>query len=103
MTLSGNVVLTRVINFKMGEIMAKKKATKKEEIKKPVGPVITAPPTLHGKIAILVRGGEEVQGVLLSKDHQKTSDNFAFQWKDEQGKNCISPVTKEELDGIKNG
>jgi len=40
--------------------------------------------------------------VSLSKDKQGPSDNLAFQWKDNAGVSCISDITMEELEHIKN-
>lgn len=84
-----------------------KKAKKKEEVvaaePKPVGPVITAPPSLHGSRIKLIRGGKEVSGVITSQDTQAGNDNFVFQWKDESGKSCISAVDGDELAKLKNG
>jgi hypothetical protein len=70
---------------------------------KPVGTVIKAEPTFHGRLAKLKRGGVEVDGVLLSRDKQGPSDNLAFQWTDKDGNKCINEVTKEELEKIKSG
>ena len=86
-----------------------KKAKKKEKKEvaaadpKPVGPVITAPPSLHGSRIKLIRGGEEVSGIIISQDSQAGNDNFVFQWKDKTGKNCISAVDGDELTKLKTG
>jgi len=69
-------------------------ADKKE---KQAGVEIHGPTTLHGKRARMVRGEEEVVGVLLSNDHQVNSKNMVFQFKDANGVKCISPVTADEL------
>jgi hypothetical protein len=70
------------------------------EQKKPDGPVIHGPTTLHGKRARLMRGDNEVVGVLLSNDHQVNSKNMIFKFNDANGKTCISPVTSDELENI---
>ena len=61
---------------------------------------VRAPKTLHGKRASLIRGDVSVTGVLLANDHQVTSDNLVFQFKDANGNKCISPITKEEYESI---
>lgn len=71
-----------------------------EEQSKPDGPVIHGPTTLHGKRARLMRGDNEVVGVLLSNDHQINSKKMIFKFNDANGKTCISPVTSDELDNI---
>lgn len=70
---------------------------------KPTGPVIHAPPTLHGRKMKLVRGGKEVNGVLLSQDGQASNDNLIFQWKNEHGTASISALTGEELEVLLSG
>ena len=65
------------------------------------GPEIKGVASLHGKVVKLIRGDQEVTGVLLSKDTQGPSDNLAFQWKNKQGVSCISEVTKDELEELK--
>jgi len=67
------------------------------------GPVIYAPPTLHGRRVKLIRGGKEVSGVLMAKDSQTTSDKLVFQWTNENGTSSLSPLTGEELEELKNG
>lgn len=69
--------------------------------KKIIGPTVTATPTLHGRIVKLVRGGEEVSGVLMAKDTQGPSDNLIFRWKDKKGNSCLSEVNKEEIEQLK--
>lgn len=86
--------------------MAKKAKKKEKEAAveiKPVGPVITAPPSLHGRNIKLTRGGKRVNGVIISQDTQAGNDNFVFQWTDESGKNCISVVNGDELEKLKSG
>ena len=61
---------------------------------------IHGPTTLHGKRARLMRGDNEVVGVLLSNDHQINSKNMIFQFVDANGGKCISPVTSDELENI---
>ena len=61
---------------------------------------IRAPKTLHGKRARMIRGDVEVCGVLMSNDHQISSDNLVFQFKDENGNKCVSPISKEEYESI---
>lgn len=79
--------------------MAKKKA----EEKKPSGPVFTVPPSLHGRNVKLVREGEEVVGVLMSKDSQNPDGGFMFKWKNKGGQSTLSSVSKEELEKLLNG
>ena len=67
---------------------------------KKVGPVIHGPTTLHGKRARLMRGENEVVGVLLSNSSQISSENMIFQYLDASGAKCISPVTNDELENI---
>ncbi len=67
---------------------------------KKIGPVIHGPTTLHGKRARLMRGENEIVGVLLAQNHQKNSENMVFQFVDANGTKCISPVTSDELDNI---
>ncbi len=66
------------------------------------GAVIKGVASLNGKTVKLTRSGKEVIGVLVSKDKQGPSDNLAFQWKNEHGVSCISEVTKDELEILKN-
>lgn len=70
----------------------------KKKEKKPI--IIKATETLHGKRAILTREGEEVAGIVLANDHQITSKNLSFQWKDSDGNKKISAVTTEEYENI---
>ncbi len=67
------------------------------------GPSVSAVPSLHGKTVKLIRGGEEVVGVLLSKDTQGPSKNMSFKWKSKAGSACVSEVTEEEIDTLLNG
>ena len=67
------------------------------------GASVSAVPSLHGKTVKLVRGGEEVIGVLLSKDKQGPSKNLSFQWKSKTGSACVSEVTEEEVEELLNG
>ena len=67
----------------------------------PVGPVIRGEVFLHGKKTKLIRGGKEVNGTVESQSGQKSNDKLVFKWKDENGKNCISSLTWEELEKIK--
>lgn len=78
-------------------------AKKKTEETKPVGPVITAPPTLNGAKVKLSRGGKLVDGVLMSQDGQNSNDNLVFKWSDGDGPPNISPITGAELDKLLNG
>jgi len=64
---------------------------------KKIGIEIHGPTTLHGKRAKLLRGENEVVGVLLSNDSQITSDNLVFQFIGANGAKCISPVSADEL------
>lgn len=80
--------------------MAKKKEI--EEIK-PVGPVIHAPVTLHGRRVKLTRGGKEVDGVLLAKDGQASNEDLVFQWTNEHGTASISPLSGEERELLLGG
>ena len=72
-------------------------ADKKE---KKIGIEIHGPKVLHGKRARLMRGENEVVGVLLANDHQTDSKNLVFQFVNEHGTKCISPVTGDELRDI---
>jgi len=67
---------------------------------KKIGPEIHGPTTLHGKRARMMRGDNEVVGVLLSNSSQISSENMIFQFVDANGTKCISPVTSDELDNI---
>ena len=69
----------------------------------PEGAVIRAIPSLNGKTVKLIRGGQEVIGVLLSKDKQGPSKNLSFQWKDKNGSVCVGDVTQEEVEKLLNG
>jgi hypothetical protein len=62
--------------------------------------VVKSKVVLHGKRARLIRGENEVTGVLIAKDHQKNSNNFLFEFKDEKGNKCVSTVSKDELNDI---
>lgn len=74
--------------------MAKKPRTR--------GPVIRSPLILHGKSVRLVRGGKEVSGLLTSKDGQLgISGRFTFQWTNDNGENCISDVSEDEIMELK--
>ena len=76
--------------------MREKKETKVK------GAVIRSTPTLHGRAVKLIRGGAEVNGVLMSKNiKQGPTDNLIFKWNDKNGVSCISDVTKTELEKIK--
>jgi len=87
--------------------MAKQAKKKKKKVvaeeAKPVGTVIIAPPSLHGRRVTLTRGGKKVDGIIMSQDSQAGNDNFVFQWKGEGGKNCISAVNGDELEKLKSG
>ena len=61
---------------------------------------IHGPSILHGKRARLVRGENEVVGVILANDHQINSKNLVFQFVDANGAKCISPITADELQNI---
>jgi len=67
---------------------------------KKVGIEIHGPSILHGKRARLVRGENEVVGVILANDHQVNSKKLVFQFVDANGAKCISPVTADELQNI---
>lgn len=67
---------------------------------KKVGPEIHGPTILHGKRARLMRGDNEVVGVLLSNSSQVGSENMTFKFNDANGVTCISPVTSDELENI---
>jgi hypothetical protein len=71
-----------------------------ENKEKKVGVEIHGPNILHGKRARLVRGEQEVIGVLLANDSQVNSDKFAFQFVNKHGVKSISQVTKDELQNI---
>ncbi len=74
--------------------------TENSEKKKIFGKAFHGPTVLHGKRARLIRGENEVVGILLSNDHQINSDNFVFQYVDQNGVKCVSPVTSDELQDI---
>lgn len=67
---------------------------------KKFGIEIHGPTTLHGKRAKLMRGDNEVVGVLLSNDSQVNSKNLVFQYVDINGVKSISPVTADEMENI---
>ena len=79
------------------------KKTEKNEQVKPVGPVIHASPTLHGRRVKLKRGEKEVDGILLAQDGQSSNEKLVFQWKNEEGVSKISPVTGDELEILLSG
>ena len=64
---------------------------------KKVGIEIHGPTTLHGKRARLVRGENEVVGILLANDSQTSSKNLVFQFVDANGAKCVSPVSADEM------
>ena len=67
------------------------------------GPVVHAPETLNGRRVTLVRGGEEVRGVLMAIKNQFTNEELVFKWTDKNGTASISPLTGEELEAFQNG
>ena len=84
--------------------MAKKIEIHQEpESKDPKGAVIKAALSLNGKVVEMVRNGQKVKGVLLSKDKQGPSKNLAFQWKDKNGSACVSEVSQEEIEKLLSG
>jgi len=67
---------------------------------KKIGIEIKGPTILHGKRAMLTRGKNDIVGVLLSNSSQMGKGDFVFQFTDNNGVKCVSPVTKEELENI---
>ena len=67
---------------------------------KKVGIEIHGPSILHGKRARLIRGENEVVGVILANDHQVNSKNLVFQFVDANGVKCISPISADEMQNI---
>jgi len=67
------------------------------------GPVIHGADTLNGRRVSLVRGGEEVSGVLMQTKGQFTNDSLVFKWTDKNGNAAISPITGEEMEELTNG
>jgi hypothetical protein len=74
-----------------------------EKKEKPVGPVVRALPTLHGKKTKLVREGKMINGVILSQDGQNSNDKLVFKWVNDKGTASISPLTGEELEKLLGG
>ena len=60
-----------------------------EDKDKKVGIEIHGPSILHGKRARLIRGENEVTGILLANDSQVNSKNMVFQFVDSNGVKCM--------------
>lgn len=68
-----------------------------------MGAVFKNPNTLHGKKVELTRGGKKVSGVLLATSlRENEEENFNFRWINENGATCVSAVSDDEVEILKN-